>query len=42
MIVNKYHEIETKLLKDFKIAHQNNEVEKMKDLASVLSQFKGF
>jgi len=42
MIVNKYHEIETKLLKDFKIAHQNNEVEKMKDLASVLSQFKGY
>lgn len=41
-IVSKYHEIEQQLLDDFKEAHKNGDVDAMKDLASVLSQFKGY
>jgi len=41
-IVQKYHEIEGKLLEDFKYAHRGNDTEEMKSIASVLSQFKGY
>jgi len=41
-IVSKYHSIEQELLAEFKEAHRDNEVEKMKNLAATLSHFKGY
>nr|XP_002125790.1 exocyst complex component 5 [Ciona intestinalis] len=41
-IVSKYHTIESELLNEFREAHKNNEVAKMKELASTLSHFKGY
>lgn len=41
-IVTKYHSIEEELIDEFKEAHKNNDVQKMKELASTLSLFKGY
>lgn len=39
--MSKYYAIEQELLNEFKEAHKNNDIPKMKDFADTLSHFKG-
>lgn len=41
-IESKYDEIERNLIEEFAVAQKEEDIEKMKELAKIMSQFKGY
>jgi len=41
-IESKYDEVERNLIEEFAVAQKDENIEKMKELANIMSQFKGY